>query len=1321
MAMTKLTEQMNEKIAVLIRSKKRKMNIRLSPFEKVCIFILSTFVIVFGVAIYLFLSLLQKTFFNVLIGWKGLSLGSLAVMFAKFVAVVGQLVVALHVPTILIQIFVYPFSLIYQVADFTNVDLLYELLTVTCQGAKAPIELFIDSFVLGVAVLFIRSNYSVLWSLTLQEMNKSITVKYWIDSEKLLTYDFILSAIAFVITAANPFISILRFFLSFVNFAAFFAEHYVTHSLSPACIGIAGYENQELWLVDATSVLVWWLIAPMLYITAEIVCPRGGYTASKSEVMSWFRSRRGVVPVTPLPSQPIVSTDDNFRNNNCSNNGSYSANQDNNNNDDNTNIIKYNSNDDDDKEDEDIYGDLSDFSGSDISRDDSLGSVDISDLRSSEISMSDIEISSDEESSLVMEEEDNDYDDNDGDDDDDDERALNSRRAGMTSRTGKVKNSRSEEIRIADRSKYLHFTCLTISGMFRYAWSYAIMIGSADLLIVYVIKSWVAHCQKLNQLELLRQRRSHQRWDARKIEQSFAQLRAMNKKGRRLNRPVEFYYKYELSARESKRQRDAQWREFLSKPELPSYFRLCFKEQQELQRQMSNRNRLYCLLSLPVSIVLVLCGVGHVVTSVGRTHWEIVLRKYWLFACVSLGIWTDEAFEAYDVEDLLANYTNREGEEVAIQLIPLIVASRAILLQALGGTTTLISIVIINMCSSPLFVFSSRMRAIIPPLLHRNPREEALKRERIEQLGQRHTELLDAPIHVEEWAMKLLSLSVFLTDSRLMVFFANLVSLILAIVILEDIQLSSGFLTLLLLCILPYFVGSALIPIVYVGKRLNLTDSDFEIGLSKLQATFRIYLSHRKVFHTPVFDGQQQPISYETDDAVGEGSSYCRGVLFANPNLSNDCFEAESARNYNLNDEGSDLSSSMFSGFSIEDIASEINSESILSHDQYKNHCTGTTSRTINPLEDAEPIGDVFWKIRENKLIAERNIKQPLTSQAQTPPPNYPIGSNQLNEGESCATDNVENSNPSIHEEEGLPSRRLDLNGCDGTTGNREVDLQQKNDEGSDVFQTKDSNIFSGMEVGLADNSPILDDKSVLTSLIDDGEVGSLYSGSSEPPSPSMSLPSPSPSPSQAPPDDWSVSLDGEGFADHLINNSDIGLELDDQYGRDYSDNLSPSLPPSQAPPDDWSVTLDGEGFADHQINNSDSGKELDDQYGRGYSGNLSSSPSPSQGHPDDWSGSLSNDNIADHVLNNTDSGLELDSRHRSDVVSNLSPSPSPSEEPVDDWSVSLDGESVADYPIFTADSGLELNDQDTVDIGCGEVFQNNFEAKSSEESELGR
>eukprot|EP01035_Chromulina_nebulosa_P069576 gene69576-biopygen42340 len=141
--------------------------------------------------------------------------------------------------------------------DLFSIDGFYSLLTVTCQGALAPIELFVDSFVLGVAILFIKSDYNLLWAVTFQEMNRSLVLKCWLELKTLFSANFLIAGMVLLVSSSNPFIIMLRFFLSYVNFGAFFERDYVTHAISKACIGIVGFQNQELLLVDATSILVW--------------------------------------------------------------------------------------------------------------------------------------------------------------------------------------------------------------------------------------------------------------------------------------------------------------------------------------------------------------------------------------------------------------------------------------------------------------------------------------------------------------------------------------------------------------------------------------------------------------------------------------------------------------------------------------------------------------------------------------------------------------------------------------------------------------------------------------------------------------------------------------------------------------------------------------------------------------------------------------------------------------------------------------------------------------------------------------------------------
>ena len=211
------------------------------------------------------------------------------------------------------------------------------------------------------------------------------------------------------------------------------------------------------------------------------------------------------------------------------------------------------------------------------------------------------------------------------------------------------------------------------------------------------------------------------------------------------------------------------------------------------------------------------------------------MLKLCIFSFTCMGIWTDETYEAYDIEALVKEFYIVNPDEVTMEFLQLTIASRVILLQALGVTTTLISIV--NICGAPLFVFSPKLRKNIPPLLHLNPRKVALKREKAKQRRRRREKQgnIDEQEHpgenfrVEEWVIILRSLSILLKESRLIVFMYNLVALSLTVFTLKGIEISTNTIGLLLLAMLPYYVGSTLIPILYIGKRLNLTDEDFRV------------------------------------------------------------------------------------------------------------------------------------------------------------------------------------------------------------------------------------------------------------------------------------------------------------------------------------------------------------------------------------------------------------------------------------------------------------------------------------------------------------
>merc|ERR1711871_115424 len=88
---------------------------------------------------------------------------------------------------------------------------------------------------------------------------------------------------------------------------------------------------------------------------------------------------------------------------------------------------------------------------------------------------------------------------------------------------------------------------------------------------------------------------------------------------------------------------------------LPSYLELCRLEYAEMLRGGTDSWLLHCCAAWtsPVRAILVVAGLGHFLTSVGRRAWYVVIWKYLRFLLLCFGYWTDDVVERYDVHGTL--------------------------------------------------------------------------------------------------------------------------------------------------------------------------------------------------------------------------------------------------------------------------------------------------------------------------------------------------------------------------------------------------------------------------------------------------------------------------------------------------------------------------------------------------------------------------------------------------------------------------------------------------------------------------------------------
>jgi len=392
-------------------------------------------------------------------------------------------------------------------------------------------------------------------------MNRLLFIKYWLEGEKVFSRDFLMSWFAFILTTSNPFVTMLRFFLSYVSLTSFFDHHHVTHKFSLACVNIQGFQNQELWLVNSTSVLVWLLLFPMLYMVSEVLCPNGGYTTSRNSVVSIFHLH-GTVGVQS-----------------------------------------------------DVHP---------ISCDDGLiGNLSISDI-SHEMANERLSTSNDDD--------------------------YNRQQSVDISSHNDIHDTHYN-INASNSSAHVRGTM--IRGITRFVWSYASLFLSVDLSLAYVINVWVDHCREKNKPKKTLRCRHQRRLDQLEIDRTIRRFQNQRARSRSLHRFVD----YEIRGREADGKLEVKWKVHQSS-KLPSFYKLCFLEQQEIYGSLLQCAPFLCLVSAPLSYFIVLTNLGHVITSVGRKHWTIVMHKFMLFCCVCLGIWTDEIYEAYEVDYLLGNFTS---------------------------------------------------------------------------------------------------------------------------------------------------------------------------------------------------------------------------------------------------------------------------------------------------------------------------------------------------------------------------------------------------------------------------------------------------------------------------------------------------------------------------------------------------------------------------------------------------------------------------------------------------------------------------------------
>jgi hypothetical protein len=260
----------------------------------------------------------------------------------------------------------------------------------------------------------------------------------------------------------------------------------------------------------------------------------------------------------------------------------------------------------------------------------------------------------------------------------------------------------------------------------------------------------------------------------------------------------------------------------LEETNLPNYYRLCLSVQKDLY------NGLICCCRQPerckyvfvvFSYLLAFTGIGHFFSRNGLKCWKQVLLKYGQFIMVCFGIWTEEAAEAYELDNIKETMCLRNDDLAMNNIIKSIIGARALLLQVFP-LLAIASVAIITTCGSPLFLIGEKMNKRLPGLIITNPYELAKEREK-------QNFIITNNQSSKYWILYLRTIQVLFTESRLLLFIYYGAIVSFSVIILYDLDSTIIAYIVLLSIIIFYNLIYSFSVIIFMGEFFNIDDSDF--------------------------------------------------------------------------------------------------------------------------------------------------------------------------------------------------------------------------------------------------------------------------------------------------------------------------------------------------------------------------------------------------------------------------------------------------------------------------------------------------------------
>jgi hypothetical protein len=575
-------------------------------------FVVLSVVLIIGSVFIGFVFFTYQVFFTSLILWRGLqadlNLSPILTLIAEGLKDITEYI---SLPVNLFYFVALPFLFLFEKLAAINLNL--SSVNVTCAGSQAPIELLINCFILGLLVIIIRSDYQLLFNVLLNKLNQRIllnNVEQRLDAGnfRFSRYFFICLAIS-ALNSINPFQVGLRYCMGFVRIYTFGMNHGLAHEVSESCDQVPGAPYFDSFLGYFSTVFAWWLILPAVYCLAEVVVPKckeiDKEKKSRSQEKRYKKSGSKIFPADLFVDESVQRSP--------SRKPSVAHNDE-----------RLESSDSDSAPDDDAD---QDFHPPELP---------------SHLCSKFPEVDQKFLSQVYREAFQDGFNKNRLKDSGKHSTAL----SHNLSRPSVFRNS------VQKVTKKMPF----VLAFYYYCKQKYFLMISVDLWVSNLFSSWI-NLLKKNSLNADQSKEPQKlgQGDSKSLKLTQIITTSVNAPGIKQlvsldsTEFINEMHLYDSVQMEKQKDLDSRWEKERrqNNHRLPSYYELCLEV----------RDELHDFILEPFAGLIAFLGPAHFFTPTGRYYWMVALNNYKIFLCVCLGIWTNEAVKAYELEETTVNLT----------------------------------------------------------------------------------------------------------------------------------------------------------------------------------------------------------------------------------------------------------------------------------------------------------------------------------------------------------------------------------------------------------------------------------------------------------------------------------------------------------------------------------------------------------------------------------------------------------------------------------------------------------------------------------------